>query len=1044
MSDSNNGPSSPEKKLVLKLAGGTYILRRSLGRGAYGEVWLAEAPGGVEVALKIIHRAVKAENAQRELEALQVIKKLRHQNLLCLQAFFPAKNRLIIVMELADRSLRDRLQECRTGGAVGIPPQELTGYCREVAEALDFLNTHRIQHRDVKPDNLLLVGRHVKVADCGLARMLEEHSLQTASTVGTPAFMPPEVWKGKVSQSSDQYSLATSYVELRLGRFPFPYHSVAQLVDAHLHEVPQLEELGVGEREAVLKALAKEPAARFSSCSEFVLALEAGMAQDSRATIAVDRIPAVEVRCGADATSARGTIVALEENVAPAPVLAPSPGLAHDTSPAKAHTTETDRTSHSPKWRRDARVDGRTRWHSPRVLCGIAGFLVLGLAWIIVNTASDGEPMPSAGDHALGTKTDKEETKSGNAVALGPAEPDAKQAKDIKPSKSEQKAGVKAPAPLQTLEITNELRQFEKLGSSEMRHLWISPDAKFAVVGEANTGMVRVYDIVTGKHLRAIDTSEGISLLSRFRFLECLAVSADLKYLATGKNDNQFTVWDFASGSIARTFSGHTGWVRGLYFCHDNKRILSAGDDATLRTWDIASGKQLSVIQFSQLVPSIIHALDVSKDGTRAAIVSSDLRTRVWDLVKMVEIRSFSHESIPWTVGFSPDGMKICVSTFNERVVTVWDVESGIELLRLPHEHVVWSIAFSPDGHRLVTGGGTLAQGDALVRIFDANTGKEVRRLDKSDNGPVYVAYSPDGRYLLSGGRNGVVSVWGNPELEAKLIQEQPKVSAKMPTKSTSSQLPGLRKVDLLKPVTSSILSRDLVLDLGGAVKMKFVRIEPGTFAMGSPADEEGRESDESQREVKITKAFYMSVYEVTQAQYERLMGKNPSWFSATGNGKKSVQMLDTTDFPVEMVSWDEAIEFCTKATTLPHAKAQGWLLELPTEAEWEYACRAGTRTAFYFGPNISTSLANIDQGFTGRTAKVGTFSGPNPWGLYDMHGNVWEWCKDSFKYTADFKNVRGGSWGSFPRHCRAAFARPILRNQRGDNLGFRVVLRVP
>src|SRR5581483_7871182 len=165
------------------------------------------------------------------------------------------------------------------------------------------------------------------------------------------------------------------------------------------------------------------------------------------------------------------------------------------------------------------------------------------------------------------------------------------------------------------------------------------------------------------------------------------------------------------------------------------------------------------------------------------------------------------------------------------------------------------------------------------------------------------VAYSPDGRYLLSGGRNGVVSVWGNPELEAKLIQEQPKVSAKMPTKSTSSQLPGLRKVDLLKPVTSSIRSRDLVLDLGGAVKMKFVRIEPGTFAMGSPADEEGRESDESQREVKITKAFYMSVYEVTQAQYERLMGKNPSWFSATGNGKKSVQMLDTTDFPVEMVS---------------------------------------------------------------------------------------------------------------------------------------------
>jgi tetratricopeptide (TPR) repeat protein/serine/threonine protein kinase len=252
---------------------GGYRLVRFLGRGAYGEVWHAEAPGGVEVAVKIIRRTQHTGEPESELKALHLIKGLRHHNLLALQAFFPLPEWLVIVLELADSSLRQRLRQCHDEGLVGIPPAELLIYLRETAEALDFLHAHELQHRDIKPDNILLLGRHVKVADYGLARLLEKSTLQTATTVGTPAYMAPEICRAKVSQHSDQYSLAISYAELRLGRLPIQAENLAQMVYQKMHALPDLDPLPAQEQQVLLRALAIDPEQRYPSCSEMALVL---------------------------------------------------------------------------------------------------------------------------------------------------------------------------------------------------------------------------------------------------------------------------------------------------------------------------------------------------------------------------------------------------------------------------------------------------------------------------------------------------------------------------------------------------------------------------------------------------------------------------------------------------------------------------------------------------------------------------------------------------------------------------------------------------
>ena len=258
-----------------------YKLLERLGRGGFGEVWKVEAPGGFLKAMKFVFGNLEdidegGQPAEQELKALHRVKSIRHPYILSLERFDVIEGQLIIVMELAEKTLWDKFRECRLAGQVGIPRDELMSLLTEAAEALDLMNNYyQVQHLDIKPQNLFLVFNHVKVADFGLAKAFEGARATVTGGV-TPVYAAPETFEGYVSRYSDQYSLAIVFQELLTGCRPFNGANTKQLLLQHLRELPDLSSLPAADRPIIGRALSKNPNERWPTCAEMLKRLAAG------------------------------------------------------------------------------------------------------------------------------------------------------------------------------------------------------------------------------------------------------------------------------------------------------------------------------------------------------------------------------------------------------------------------------------------------------------------------------------------------------------------------------------------------------------------------------------------------------------------------------------------------------------------------------------------------------------------------------------------------------------------------------------------------
>jgi formylglycine-generating enzyme required for sulfatase activity len=638
--------------------------------------------------------------------------------------------------------------------------------------------------------------------------------------------------------------------------------------------------------------------------------------------------------------------------------------------------------------------------------------------------------------------------------------------------------------------------------SGAVRSLALSPDGRIWLAAGAD-GRVRRWDAYASY-------AELAPLEGNTCAVTSVTFSPDGAWIASASLDGSVRLWNSQSGEPGAIIKGHEETCHAVAFSPDNTTLASASADGTVQVWDVASGSGRFCLEEPG---NIFLSVAFSPDGRFLAGASDDGVLRLWDAASgdlehtvTGSGRKEGVENRPaqCQIAFRPDGALLAAAS-PLGMVRLWSLagtqKSTPELVAtlIGQAGEASGVAFSPAGLILARGAA-----DGAVRLWDVagkpadpgcgpdlftyfqdgwyrfdedqeavwgNDGGEERPAAIGFCGPNLPAASLPGiwrdpslddpqrqRFVFDrllearnwAGASLALARLGHPEdaagqLAREVVADATGAGARGAVPLARSRIRIVREMgDLPVPVREAVAGaeRQVYPSMGGGndftnvLGTQLVWCRPGTFRMG----------EDLERQVTLTTGFWLGRFPVTQAEWVALIGNNPSSNRVSG-----------LRVPVEQVSWNNAMEFCQRLTEREAnagAIPDGWVYSLPTEAMWEYACRAGTTTAYSFGDDEAQlgDYAWFIQNSDRRTHPVG-LKKPNPWGFYDMHGNVWEWCQDVFESELGTDPItdptgrasgvnrvfRGGSWIDSARYCRSASRYGGTPDDADNYLGFRL-----
>ena len=990
----------------------SFVVEKELGHGGMGTVYLAkDVRLDRQVAIKTLKRELACQPAavERFLREARSAAKLEHDHICPIYHVGESKGTPYIAMPFLKGEPLDA--KIRREKLLSLP--DVLRISREVALGLTVAHEAGLIHRDIKPANIWLEtmrsgSPRVRILDFGLARTNNEEVNITASgaILGTPAYMAPEQARGdRVDARADYWSLGVMMYEMSTGKRPFIGNNTMAVLSslaldnpAPPHKVDPTVPVKLSE--LIMRLLAKDPENRPSNGQRIADQLRQ-LQREAMAAAAKPAAPVVAPMPNAQATPPAALAApARPDDTVP---LDPFAGI-DDVEPAPRKPLKKSLSGVRPapagKSAR-ANTGGLPGWIKLLVPAIALFFLIAGTAVykLVFETKNGTLIVEVDGDAEV-------RFKDGKVVLVGPA---GKDRYTITPSERNKKidAGEYNVRVEGADGLALDTREFTlKNGGQVTVRVTLGPKA----VAKKDTA-VKQDDAVAKK-----DAANGGPIPQPGPISAAYKNSIGMEFVKVPKG---------------------TAWLGGGGGKEGETKVVIEQDfylgkyEVTQEEWEAVTGQNPS--HFSRTGAG----KDAVKDIPDADLKRFPVEQVSWDDCQLfIERLNKKEKDAGWVYRLPKEAEweYACRGGPVDKLDSAFDFYFAKPTNTLKPEQ---ANIFHENGLKRTCKVGSYEPNLLGLHDIHGNVWEWCDDTEKAAEGASLRVRRVGGWFNDAGGCRAAVRITGPPSARGSGL--------------------GLRLARVPAAPAGQVLAADPKPDVPGTftntLGMKFVPVPKGTAWLGGGGGKEG------ETKVVIEQDFYLGKYEVTQSEWEAVMGSNPSWFSRTGERKETVKDISDADlkrFPVEMVSWEDCQQFIKRL----NEKESGWVYRLPKEAEWEYACRGGpvdkldSAFDFYFAKptnKLLTTQANFapePAKSLQRTCKVGSYE-PNSLGLYDMHGNVREWCDETEKSAdgASFRLIRGGLWVYDSEYCRAAYRYPVIappsreypRSLRDVSLGFRL-----